>query len=157
LILVALILADATIAVGLFVSWSRGAWMGFGAAALVLLLFAPQRRWLGVLLVIALVSGMGLYLASGLAPASVVVRVTDFTQELANYDDVRAAQINDANYAVLERLAHWQAAFGMAADNPWVGVGFGAYEIAYPRYALMNWPNALGHAHNFYINMLAET
>src|SRR5262249_39840631 len=62
-----------------------------------------------------------------------------------------------ANYAVLERLAHWQAAVGMMNDNPWLGVGFGAYEVAYPRYALMNWPMALGHAHNYYLNLLAET
>ncbi len=157
LLLLALLAADAILAVGLLVSWSRGAWMGFGAAALILLLFAPRRRWLGALLVILLVSGTVLFFASGLAPASLVARVTDFTQELANYDDVRAAQINDANYAVLERLAHWQAAFGMATDHPWIGVGFGAYELAYPRYELMNWPNALGHAHNFYINLLAET
>jgi len=26
-----------------------------------------------------------------------------------------------------------------------------------PRYALLNWPNALGHAHMIYLNVLAET
>src|SRR5262249_35173659 len=73
------------------------------------------------------------------------------------FSDVRGQVITDPNYAVLERLAHWQAAIGMMNDNPWLGVGFGAYEVAYPRYALMNWPMALGHAHNYYLNLLAET
>jgi hypothetical protein len=27
----------------------------------------------------------------------------------------------------------------------------------YPRHALVNWPLALGHAHNYYLNLLAET
>jgi O-antigen ligase len=33
----------------------------------------------------------------------------------------------------------------------------GNYEAAYPAYALINWPDALGHAHNYYLNLLAET
>lgn len=45
----------------------------------------------------------------------------------------------------------------MANDHPLVGVGFGGYEAAYPAYALMNWSMALGHAHNYYLNVLAET
>jgi O-antigen ligase len=44
----------------------------------------------------------------------------------------------------------------MARDDLWTGVGFGNYEAAYPRYALINWPAALGHAHNYYLNLLAE-
>jgi O-antigen ligase len=38
-----------------------------------------------------------------------------------------------------------------------VGVGFGNYGAVYPTYALINWPDALGHAHNYYLNILAET
>jgi O-antigen ligase len=44
----------------------------------------------------------------------------------------------------------------MAGAHPWLGVGFGNYEPAYPDYALINWPDPLGHAHNFYLNILAE-
>jgi len=70
--------------------------------------------------------------------------------------DVRGVDINDANYAVIERLAHWQAAVTMARDDLWTGVGFGNYPAAYPAYALINFPDALGHAHNYYLNLLAE-
>jgi O-antigen ligase len=44
----------------------------------------------------------------------------------------------------------------MIRDRLWLGVGFGNYEAAYPRYALMRWPMALGHAHNYYLNLAAE-
>jgi putative inorganic carbon (hco3(-)) transporter len=152
-----LILADGILATGLLVSWSRGAWMGFGAAAATLLLFAPRQRWLGLALVSGVILTTVFIFVVGLAPAALVARASDFTQELAFYGDVRGAQISDANYAVVERLAHWQAAIGMANDHPWLGVGYGAYDPAYPAYALLNWPMGLGHAHNYYLNLLAET
>jgi O-antigen ligase len=155
--LILLLAADGILAVGLLVSWSRGAWLGFGGAALTLLFFAPKRRLVGAVLVLLLVGGGTFIFATGLAPASLVARASDFTQDLVGYSDVRGAQISDANYAVLERLAHWEAAIGMATDHPWTGIGFGAWDAAYPHYALMNWPTSLGHAHNYYLNALAET
>jgi O-antigen ligase len=45
----------------------------------------------------------------------------------------------------------------MARQRPALGVGFGNYEAAYPQYRLMSWPFALGHAHNYYLNLLSET
>jgi len=45
----------------------------------------------------------------------------------------------------------------MFRHNLWTGIGFGCYEAAYPSFALINWPIALGHAHNIYLNMAAET
>jgi putative inorganic carbon (hco3(-)) transporter len=145
------------IGVGLLVSWSRGAWIGFAAAALALILFAPRRRVVGLGLVGLVTVGAVIALLAGLVPASALARFSDVAQDLTGFEDVRGALITDANYAVLERFAHWQAALSMANDAPWLGVGFGNYEAAYPRYALMNWPFALGHAHNYYLNLLAET
>jgi putative inorganic carbon (HCO3(-)) transporter len=142
---------------GLLVSWSRGAWLGFVGALVALALFAPRRRWQGAALVILGAGGLWLGIVTGLAPASLVARVTDFAQDLTGIEDVRGRAISDENYAVIERLAHWQAALAMANESPWLGVGFGNYEIAYPRHALVNWPLALGHAHNYYLNLLAET
>ena len=45
----------------------------------------------------------------------------------------------------------------MWRDHPWLGVGFGNYEAAYADYALPKWPVALGHAHNYYLNVASET
>ena len=92
----------------------------------------------------------------GLLPSSIADRLADVGDFRADYD-VRGVNINDSNFAIIERLAHWQAAEGMARDNPRLGVGLGNYGAAYERYGLVNWPNALGHAHMIYLNVLAET
>lgn len=150
-------LTSALLGAGLIASWSRGAWLGFAAAAVTIVFFAPRRRWVGVLLVGTGAAALLTLGALDLLPGSLVARLSDFSQDLTGFSDVRGAVINDDRYAVLERLAHWQAALAMADDHPWTGVGFGNYEAAYPQYALMNWPTPLGHAHNYYLNTLAET
>ena len=141
----------------LIFSWSRGAWLGFAAGGAVLLLAWPRRLGHGMAL-LALAAGLLWGAIQVNLPGTAVFneRVTSFTQDLT-LADVRGANIHDANYAVLERLAHWQAGLDMARDYPWLGVGIGNYEPAYADYALLNWPYALGHAHNYYINLLAET
>ena len=152
LIAVAMLLAG-----GLIASWSRGAWLGAVAAIAIMIVFAPRRRWIGLAIAVAAISVGGLALASGLVPASLASRLGDFTSEISGFQDVRGVVVTDANYAVIERLAHWEAGLAMADANPWLGIGFGNYEAAYPQYRLLNWPIALGHAHNYYINMAAET
>ncbi len=144
------------VGVALVASWSRGAWMGFGAALLAMTALLPRRGLWGIVLVaLVVVGGAGLTL-TGQLPASVADRLTSFLA-YTRFEDVRGVPINDANFAVLERMAHWQAALSMWRDNFWLGVGFGCYEPAYADYALINWPIALGHAHNYYLNLLAET
>ncbi len=137
-------------------SWSRGAWLSLSVAVAAMLLFWPRKLWQGVLLLA--VGGVLLLGGSqiGLVPATITERITSFSDDL-RFGDVRGEDITDENYAVLERLAHWQAAVDMAEDQPWLGVGFGNYEPAYADYALINWPYPLGHAHNYYLNLLAET
>lgn len=140
----------------LVMSWSRGAWLGFGAAACAMALALPRKtRWGALLAAGLVVAVVGLH-AAGLIPASITERMTGFVEDL-RFEDVRGVSIVPANYAVLERLAHWQAALEMWRANFWTGVGFGCYEPAYADFALVNWPIALGHAHNYYLNTLAET
>lgn len=142
---------------GLLVSWSRGAWLGFGVVGMVLLWLAPPRLWQGTLLLIAASILIGILWFTGRIPPQIAQRITDFQQDFTGFQDVRGVVISDENYAVVERLAHWQSALDMAKSHPWLGVGFGNYEIAYPDFALINWPLALGHAHNYYLNLVAET
>jgi O-antigen ligase len=71
--------------------------------------------------------------------------------------DVRGVTVNDANFALVERMAHWQAAWNMLEDHPWLGVGIGNYAVVYPAYALPHWDDPLGHAHNYYLNIAAES
>jgi len=140
---------------GLIFSWSRGAWMGFLAGLASMVVLWPRRTRYGLAsLGVAGLLGLAMWQV-GLVPTTVESRISSFTSDLT-LGDVRGVDINDANYAVLERVAHWQAALDMARDHLWLGVGFGNYGAAYPNYALLNWPDALGHAHNYYLNLFAE-
>ncbi len=140
----------------LFGSWSRGAWLGFSLACCVMLFFLP-RGWMMRLLVVFGLSliGFGLW-QSGTLPATITDRVQSATQELFTLSDVRGVDITTDNYAIVERLAHWQAALNMAQHYPAFGVGFGNYDAAYHDNRLINWDLSLGHAHNYYLNVMGE-
>ncbi|TET51565.1 MAG: O-antigen ligase domain-containing protein, partial [Anaerolineales bacterium] len=141
---------------GLIMSWSRGAWIAFVAGLLVMAAALPRRtRWGLVFAAVLVVAVVAAYLA-GLIPASISERLADFPQYI-QITDVRGVSVTEENFAVMERLAHWQAGLGMFRYNFWTGVGLGCYEPAYATYSLINWPYALGHAHNYYINLAAET
>jgi putative inorganic carbon (HCO3(-)) transporter len=154
--LVGLALLSGLLLAALLMSWSRGAWLGFGAAALVMLVGWPRKTWLGVALVVgALVLGYA-SLRFNLLPGAIASRLTGFAEYVQTFD-VRGVDISSGNFSVIERLAHWQAAEEMARYHPWLGIGLGNYEPVYPAYALLNWSLPLGHAHNIYLNLLAET
>jgi O-antigen ligase len=142
--------------VALVLSWSRGAWLGAGAATLVLFMALLRRPAASLALLAVIVVSVITFNLTDLLPASLRNRLTDFTNEFSSLD-VRGVNVNDANYSVIERLAHWQAAQNMIMDRPYLGVGFGNYTAAYEQYRTLNWPIALGHAHNYYLNIFAET
>jgi O-antigen ligase len=145
------------LAAALVASWSRGAWLAFAASLLVVAFAWPRRiAWGAAVVVCAAVFGAGAW-AGGLLPASITDRLASAAADTFNITDVRGVNITPENYAVVERLAHWQAALNMARKYPFLGVGFGGYEAAYEGFRLLNWPFPLGHAHNYYLNLLAET
>ena len=90
-----------------------------------------------------------------LLPASLVNRVSEL-QQFVGLVNIQSIEVTDANFSVIERIAHWQAALGMWADHPWLGVGTGNFATAYPVYNLPRWYEPLGHAHNVYLNFGAE-
>jgi O-antigen ligase len=145
----------AVMGAALIMSWSRGAWLGF-AAAFILMSLAYSQRGVALLALLCLLAALVLLLGSIQAlPQSIIQRITGFLPYLHVFD-VRGVKLTDANYAVVERMAHWQAAWGMFNDRPWLGVGIGNYEPVYPAYSVQGWPLALGHAHNYYLNIAAE-
>jgi O-antigen ligase len=149
-------IAAILLVIGVFISWSRGAWLAFGVSMGVMILALPRHSWRGLLIAAVLVAGFGALWLAGALPASVVERISSSTQEFFAFEDVRGVDITPENYAVVERLAHWQAALNMVNVHPWLGVGMGNYEVVYPQYRLLNWVEPLGHAHNYYLNILAE-
>jgi putative inorganic carbon (HCO3(-)) transporter len=137
-------------------SWSRGAWLGLAAAVTVVVLVRSRKGAIVAALLVLLVAGIGLLGTFRLLPESMAERLTSVIPFIG-VRDVRSVEVTDENYAAVERLAHWQAALDMWSARPWLGVGFGNYAAAYSQYALPKWPLALGHAHNYYLNIAAET
>ena len=141
---------------GITVSWSRGAWLGLIAGGIVVVALRSKRSAAlaaGIAIIVVLVV---IIIGTGWMPQAIAARVNDLGAYLGGPDPART-EINDANFAVMERLAHWRAGQQMFGDRPWLGVGIGNYAAAYARYALPHWYLPLGHAHNVFINFLAET
>lgn len=148
--------ASLLISAALIMSWSRGAWLAASVSLVVVLVLLPRRLWQRAgLLVTAVAIGAGVWI-SDVLPRAITERITSAAAEFFAFDDMRGVDITSENYAVVERLAHWQAALNMAEGHPF-GVGLGAFNAAYEAHRLLNWPLALGHAHNYYLNVLAET
>jgi len=118
---------------------------------------ALRRRWGFLLLALLLLLGLFFFLlgGGGLIPATLVERLLDFLPYL-RVTSVEGIPLSDENYAIVERLAHWRAAWRMVSDNPLLGVGIGNYVPVYPAYALPGWEAPMGHAHNYYLNIAAE-
>lgn len=152
----ALSAAAGLICLGLLVSWSRGAWLAF-AVALAVVVLAHSRRAAPAVLALAVTAGLALSLfgAADLLPASIAGRLSEL-QQYVGLIDLARTEVTDANFSVVERIAHWQAALGMWADHLWSGVGPGNYAVVYSQYNLPRWYEPLGHAHNIYLNFAAE-
>lgn len=151
-------LATVLIAAGLLASWSRGAWLGALAGAIVVLLVFSRRT--ALLVGLATLALLGATLLGALNPAWMPTALTARLQDLPAYFglvNVLDQPVTDENFAVLERLAHWVAALRMFAMSPWLGIGPGNYATLYPLVHLPVWDEPLGHAHNIYLNVLAET
>jgi O-antigen ligase len=156
LIAIATTSAAALSLAALSASGSRGALIGAAGAAtaLVLAAFRPVLRWAGLGLAI----GLALLATGWIAiPASLEAQLAWFSAPGATFGiDVRNAHVTPITFSTIERLAHWQAAIRMIEASPWLGQGFGNYAAAYPDFRLLPWENALGHAHNYYLNIFAE-
>lgn len=155
----------------LLASFSRGGWVGGLAGGLALaaslavglppLLRPLARRLLLVgaagALALALLGG------AGLLPGAIGGRVASLASNLRLFD-ARGADITAANFAVVERMAHLQAAWNMLRSRPLVGVGPGNYSIVYERppagverpISVRPWYESRGHAHNYYLHVAAE-
>lgn len=147
--------ATILLTIGIGLSQSRGAWLGGGVAGVCLLL-AWSTRTRRLLVPGALAGAVVIAIAfAGLLPASILDRLSQAVEYFGVFD-VRNVELTSDNWAVVERMAHWQAGWYMFVDHPWLGVGAGNYPDAYATYSVGSWREALGHAHNYYLNMLAE-
>lgn len=151
-------LATGVIGLGLLASWSRGGWMGAAVGLAIVVILRSRRAMVlgsvgGVLLLIALLLGSAL---PTWLPAPIAARLQDLPAYFG-LGDVLDQPVTDENFAVIERVAHWVAAVRMWEEAPWLGIGPGNYATVYPTVRLPRWEEALGHAHNIYLNTLAES
>lgn len=148
-------LAGALLA-ALLASFSRGAWLGaavgLGGMAIAL---GGRARWVALLALgiglLALVLG-----GIGFLPAALAGRLLSIFSYLIPFD-ASTVTITPANFAVVERMSQIQAGWRMFLGHPLSGVGPGNFSIAYPAFAVEPWYVSRGHAHNYYVHMLAET
>jgi O-antigen ligase len=146
------------IAAASFFSLSRGAWLGLVVGCAVMLALRSQRAL--VWFALAVLVGVSLPVLGSLnvLPTAIADRLADVPKFLGlDLFDPRSVELTSENFGIVDRMAHWFAAWGMFSDQPWLGVGIGNYAVVYYDYNLKEWPFSLGHAHNFYLNMLAET
>ena len=149
--LVALILFWAVIT-----SLSRGAWIGLAAGVLVMILALGKRAKAAIVtLVVAIVAIVGLA-SVGALPSAVGERFDLLVSQLTVFDPRGVVPTPD-NYAVVERMVHWQVAGNMFLFSPWTGVGIGNFNVRFNEFGVQGWPYSRGHAHNYYLNTLAET
>jgi O-antigen ligase len=150
------ILSGLVVAAGIILSQSRGAWLGVLTALSIMALTGSfrARRLVGPalygVLLLAVVS------LSGLLPAALTARLSGLVENFGLFD-ARTVVVTPENFALVERMAHWQAGWDMFRDHPLLGVGAGNYPVAYDFYSLPGWREALGHAHNYYLNVAAES
>jgi len=142
--------------IGIGLSWSRGSWMALAAALLAVMALRNRRSAVAVAVAGLVLVAILLVAGTTWLPGALSERVSGLGSYVVAPDPTRT-EITDENFAVLERLAHWQTGWRMFEDHPWIGVGIGNYGTEYGQYAPAHWYEPLGHAHNIYINFMAET
>ena len=155
-LLITAVVALTAMSAAILMSWSRGAWLGVAAGAIIAIIVQSRRAFvLSNVAALALITVA--FLGSlNLIPPAIAERFSGIGDYFGVFD-VRGVKVDDTNFALVERMAHWQAAAEMFARHPLIGVGIGNYAVAYPDYALPRWSDPLGHAHNYYLNVAAET
>ena len=145
----------ATLVIGgaFYLTQSRGAQIAISVAiALILIVGMPRLRKPIFVLVILLLLLLETFFA-GILPTYIL---TPAFQKLG-LEQISFLTPNAVDYSTAERLAHWIAGIRMFLAHPLTGVGIGNYPDAYSHYYISIFVNSLGHSHNYYINIAAET
>lgn len=146
-------LVTVLLAITVYLTQSRGAEIALvSALVFIVIVGMPHLRRPLALLVLAVVCFLELFFA-GWIPTYVLTPVF----KLLGTEQISFVAPSPQDYSTTERLAHWIAGIRMFVTHPLTGVGIGNYPDAYPRYYLTIFVNSLGHAHNYYINIAAET
>lgn len=127
---------------------SRGGWVGFAAAMLVLLWILPWRWRAGAV-------------AAGVVLVGLILLTPPGQSQLTRFADSLSSDASPlpmlVDVASTGREAQWGAASAMFVDHPLTGVGAGQYDYHFRDYT-PDWYKRLplGQAHNGYLHMAAQ-
>src|SRR5262245_59304805 len=125
-------------AAGLTVTYTRGAWLGFAAGAVVFVAMASRRARL------ILVAGLVI------VPLIFVAGPQDLSHRFQSMFDPEEAGIK-------ERVYMWRSGVDMWRERPLLGWGPGGVKREYPRFALADaYKKRTGHVHNTPLQVLVE-
>ncbi|MGA7732347.1 MAG: O-antigen ligase family protein [Chloroflexia bacterium] len=134
---------------------SRGAWVGLAVGVLVMVLALGSRARGAIM---ALAAGTALLVVLGAAnalPSVISDRFGLLVNQIQVFDP-RGIVPTPEDYALVERMVHWQVAGNMFLSSPITGVGIGNFNVLFNTFGVQGWPYSRGHAHNYYLNLLAE-
>ena len=122
----------------LILTYSRGAWLSVCAIVFFFGLYWDKRVWF-------------LFLAGPL--------VLTFYHGGVAHRLLSVFSHSGADTSVSMRMDMWEAAVAMFLDHPLFGIGWGAFKHVYPVYneLIQEAGIVIFHAHNMYLNVLAET
>ncbi len=139
----------------LLVSFSLGGWFG-AAAGLLGLTAALGRRWTYATLALAVAGVLFLTLGGAeVLPDAIASRFTRLSGMLSFFDPATVT-VTPENFSLVERMAQMKAGLTMVTTHPLTGVGVGNYTNAYADVTSAPWYTSRGHAHNYYLHMMAE-
>lgn len=125
----------------LVLSFSRGGWLGFGVSIVLFFGFSLQDRkvkWRTVITAVIIIAVM------------VAALFTFFPRVQDRFLSGFSYQSN------MDRIVIWQAAIDMIKDNPLLGLGGGAFPLAYDQYRVGTGTTIMAFAHNIILQTAAE-
>ncbi|MBI4843129.1 MAG: O-antigen ligase family protein [Nitrospirae bacterium] len=129
------------ISIAIFFSLSRGGVLGFLSGTAFFAFYYVRRKKISTLTLIAFAFSLFCF--------------TVWLGNEAFFE--RMATLKEPLIAGKERLIIWRGASGIIGDNFWLGTGIGTFRYSFPRYLLKPVQTAISHAHNDYLEVIAET
>ncbi|MGH2508366.1 MAG: O-antigen ligase family protein, partial [Ktedonobacteraceae bacterium] len=146
-------IASALIGGAMLLTQSRGGQIALLAALIFIVLVGMPRVRIWMRFVI-----IGSFLLiEGVIAGFIPLYLFEQVERFLGLININLLEPNAQDFSTAERLAHWIAGINMYRAHPILGVGIGNYPDAYPNYSISIFVNPLGHAHNYYINIAAET